>query len=786
MARDTLPATARAARDALTTLAWMWSLSWAGLGVASFVLLAPEGVVRVGVQGASLWLGAVAVLVLGGKVLRLRLPTVITVALALLPLTLLLKLQSGLRDGWPTAVLAAVLGVGALGLAVRARWSVPLGAALALMLVGARVVAIQSLTVRTGERTFAPRGLSADDTLIPALAVAVTLLLTVAVRRLLVRSVAALEAGRAALTAQRMRLGAALARDDELERQQSLLHDTALNTLGVLGRGGLGQVDPGKVRERCRADAVRLRDWLSGSGGAEPADLVAYVRYRADLLGLSVSFDPHALRAFAGELDGDALGLLARVLDEGLLNVSKHSRRGRARLTLARTTAGATVRIVDDGARSDAPESHAGHGIASLQDAVESVGGRLTLSVGPTRSVLEAVLPTQGTPSTSEHPDGPGDGSARIVGRLATRAYALAVVWSVGGFATLLWTRDSYDAPWLQAASILALGVWSALQWAARVRGRPVGADDVVITAALVVVAQLAAVAADTSCSAAVDHSVPLDAAPLLVLATCLARTTRAVVVSCLSALVGGAALAQLLWSRSWHGCGPSNVLGALAAAILVLLLLYFAQTLRRQMAAASEVEADRALTAEQAVRTEAVAATRREWFEPVVELTLPLLESVADGRRPIDDESLRTDCRRDATFLRALISVPSDDRPVSDVVRRLVLRTRSRGYGLTIRGSVARFAPPVASLPQLETDWDTVITTAHGGTGAILFVDGTSSSLFVPGADVDDTTARALSAPSADAGPQLRRTVEIDDGVLYVSEVVESPSSSPSSLARM
>lgn len=76
--------------------------------------------------------------------------------------------------------------------------------------------------------------------------------------------------------------------------------------------------------------------------------------------------------------------------------------------------------------------------------------------------------------------------------------------------------------------------------------------------------------------------------------------------------------------------------------------------------------------------------------------------------------------------------------------------------------------------------------TRVHGGTGAILFVDGTSSSLFVEGAEVDDVTARSLSGPPADTASPMRRTFEIDDGVLYVNEVDESPSSSPSSLARM
>jgi signal transduction histidine kinase len=94
-----------------------------------------------------------------------------------------------------------------------------------------------------------------------------------------------------------------------------------------------------------------------------------------------------------GDLDGVSEGLalaLYRLLQEGLTNVSKHSRAGRVEVRLLR--AGAQPRgdeivlsLVDDGCGTDLRERQRGLGLIGMRERVEMLGGEFHVTTEPAR-----------------------------------------------------------------------------------------------------------------------------------------------------------------------------------------------------------------------------------------------------------------------------------------------------------------------------------------------------------------------------------------------------------------
>jgi signal transduction histidine kinase len=176
---------------------------------------------------------------------------------------------------------------------------------------------------------------------------------------------------RSALIADR---AATAARADrrELERR---MHDTVLNTLTALGRGGL--LDSPVLRARCAADARFLRELRRGA-----SDLVAP---DSDLLGgLRLVADLHTGTSFTVTVSGPAPGDLAPVVvaafvaaaSEAVTNAARHSGAPEATIRARATADGCEVTVRDRGRGLDAGSAESRLGIRrSILDRMTDVGG---------------------------------------------------------------------------------------------------------------------------------------------------------------------------------------------------------------------------------------------------------------------------------------------------------------------------------------------------------------------------------------------------------------------------
>lgn len=166
----------------------------------------------------------------------------------------------------------------------------------------------------------------------------------------------------------------------ELERR---LHDTVLNTLTALGRGGL--TDSALLRARCAADAAFLHELRreAGNGDAGP-DLLTRLR------GVAADSTDTAFGAIVcGHVDAThipepACAALVAAVREALSNARRHSGAPAATVRVRPTGSGVEVTVLDRG-RGPGPAPDAARlGIRrSIVERMADVGGVGSMSAAP-------------------------------------------------------------------------------------------------------------------------------------------------------------------------------------------------------------------------------------------------------------------------------------------------------------------------------------------------------------------------------------------------------------------
>jgi len=129
-----------------------------------------------------------------------------------------------------------------------------------------------------------------------------------------------------------------------------------------------------------RENILSLRTTLATDAGVASA-IADYLDGFSDQTGIAVSFHDHA---------GDDLGLsplaevqLVCILQEALANVRKHAQATAVTVTLTRTTGGACLEIIDDGAGFTVPVTKHHFGLRTMVERAQSVGGELSIRSQP-------------------------------------------------------------------------------------------------------------------------------------------------------------------------------------------------------------------------------------------------------------------------------------------------------------------------------------------------------------------------------------------------------------------
>jgi len=192
------------------------------------------------------------------------------------------------------------------------------------------------------------------------------------------------------------------AQEDERRHLARELHDDLSQRLAVVAMEA-GRLPESEPAQRIKTHMARLaRDIHGVSRRLHPAML--------DDLGLvaAVEQEGRALFERGGPVvETEAVGAwrpippaaelaLFRIVQEALRNVEKHAEAGHVAVTLRREGAQGHLTIEDDGRGFDRahPDWHAGVGLASMQERVRLLGGRIQVDSTPGRGTkIEAVIP---------------------------------------------------------------------------------------------------------------------------------------------------------------------------------------------------------------------------------------------------------------------------------------------------------------------------------------------------------------------------------------------------------
>lgn len=186
-----------------------------------------------------------------------------------------------------------------------------------------------------------------------------------------------------ALAAEQQR-AASEARFAERSRQYRMLHDTVLQTLTGIARGGLDQHED-LVRARCQAEADYLRTLIDGTGADTMPVTIAVALAQAVRgaagLGLRVN---QQFGTLPQNLPEPVVAALTGAVTEALNNVARHAGTGQAYLTAYEDGPRVTVTVTDRGAGFDPSEVADDHGIArSIRARMAAVDGTLNIISTP-------------------------------------------------------------------------------------------------------------------------------------------------------------------------------------------------------------------------------------------------------------------------------------------------------------------------------------------------------------------------------------------------------------------
>lgn len=209
------------------------------------------------------------------------------------------------------------------------------------------------------------------------------------------------------------------AQEDERRRVARELHDDLTQRLAAVAieTGNLARLpdtETGAWRdglETIRRRMAQLSDEVHRlSRRLHPAmldDLGLVAAIESECRGFFEAGGPPVDIETSGSFDGlapDTQLALYRIVQESLRNIRRHAAAESVRIQLARADSGISVEIRDDGRGFDrsSPDWHAGLGLASMEERVRLLGGRIQVSSAPGKGTVTEVwlpLPESSSPT---------------------------------------------------------------------------------------------------------------------------------------------------------------------------------------------------------------------------------------------------------------------------------------------------------------------------------------------------------------------------------------------------
>lgn len=562
-------------------------------------------------------------------------------------------------DGWRDGASVLNLAMGLTGLLLPTRLAIPV-VAMGAAVEGAILVWLATITL-------ADLSLS-SEVLYPLYAIAIGAA-SIGGRRALLIGAGRAERSRTELAAAEARALALRQVQQRLREQARLLHETVLNTLTAISRGGLDAGSAERIRQRARDSATVLASF----GSMRQRALTPSPRSWPEALEPSLS----ALRDrgidVVTEVQGDAIppkdvaDAFVTALTEALSNVARHAHAASTVLTIRASGRGQRVRIEaevrDDGVGFDPQAAPSRFGLTeAIRGPMAEVGGGVTITsrAGEGSRVLI---------TWAAQPDSHGPWIVE------TAAFAVPVLIAFGVFTavSLVFALPSAQHPLLGVAGFLvALIAGAALVYFGRTRALP---------GWLVVAVCLAA---------PLIYRLQELSLPEAFAGHWSEWASEAIVALLLVVAAAGPWWGWIAALTSWLLTQGDLVVELVqpGTAIIVAGGLFARSVRGNAMANAMALDRRSSEVASALSEAEAIGRTRRR-YAAVGESDAPqLLSAIAEGRADPLDPSIREQCQREERFIRAVMRLD----PASDAVHAFAadFAIRSHRSGVPIDIDVA------------------------------------------------------------------------------------------------
>lgn len=669
--RRTVPGSAHViVRRELTWLAIVGSAAW----FLESPLLWPW--TTTGLSAAALWaLLACLVLLLwtqfrGDRTTR-RVARIGTVVMAAVT-AVVLSWPVTTAESWEAGASVSILTAGLAGALLPSR--------AALIVVGVVVIAAMEITWRVG---LEPGPLGLPTPFVPGYLLALGVSMAV-LRIALERNAARIDDDVARRQEADRQRGTVSGVEETLRHQERLLHETVLNTLTAISRGGLSVTAGagGALRARCQEAVDVLRQLHDGARALAPVAVVTPTGFVAIGDDLAAAIEGARADGLRVDVVADSLepvpdrvrGALTTAIREALANTLRHAQATTASV-LIRVTGGddavqVRAEVRDDGVGFDPNATRSRFGLTrAVHGPMDEVGGSATIQSQPgegTRVILQW-----------------RSRSRDSLDRAPWRSFALPPTATVAVFAAamtvLAWIE--FDHPVATLPDIALIAVLAVLIALATPEA-PLPWSLVVTVAALgPLLALLGATSADAPFA---GEGWALAAVASLYMVVAAIGPPWAWIVLLASWLLGEGELDALLFD------------------VVVLVIIggaLFGRALRRDFAQ-METTRQRRLAAETALDVTREGVTRlRSRYEALSDsYASDILEGILDGRLDPDDADVRRRAGLEESFIRTLIRID----PEADDLRRLAaeLSRAAHRRGVPVSIELALPAVPAVVVP--------------------------------------------------------------------------------------
>ncbi len=622
---------------------------------------------------------------------RARVAQIVAMALVVIAGLALLSNTSAVGDdGWFVGASVLNLGAGLAGLYLDRR----LGIALVASIVAAEVLVV--LVVYT-------RGFDAwpieVDLVYPFYALALGLA-CVAARHALMASARRQDEAQEQLTRQRTARMTNELTDASLTVAETRLHETVLNTLTAIVRGGLPDDDAtrDRLRDRARESADVLRSIADGADVAARwvGDL------RVDLAGAIVDLENSGTdvqllgvldsQALGSSIDSGAFAAMGSAVREALINVMRHASATQVHIMgeVLRDRRGSwwRVRITDDGTGFDARKR--GYGLRSvIEEGLVAYGGRASISSRP-GTVITCDVPVDGSPSGNPSSAG---GPTQAIALPVVTAFTAFTLYVIGA----TWQYVSLPAANIGAAAVFAIAV-VAIVVSVRDRGtRPLsGPVAVLVLIAVPLMTHIESLVAARP-NPTGDWTSEAGAALMFVI------------------VATGPAWVAPLAVASWLLAQEVRLIELTQPGMFVIVVAaLLGWQLRRGEARARgvDVEAVEARTA-LAASQQRLAQAKRRYQDVDTAGLIALLDALADGRVDPTDRQIRQACIREERMIRSVLHL----HPESVAVHRdlVALAVAARDGDLDLSIAVVEDIPADASLACVDDALELLVHARQG-----------------------------------------------------------------------